>query len=122
MRGRDRGDDRQPEAGAPVSTAAGLVGAVEALEHPLGLLGRQPGAPVTHLHAGEGVAVSRSRADGHRDRRPGGGVTQRVVEQVGYHLPEAGFVTGDDERDALASALTVVVVVAAVAAVACAAA
>ncbi len=53
MRLRDRGDDREPEPGAPRGAGARRIGAVEALEHLLDLLGVMPGP----------LSATESRAD-----------------------------------------------------------
>ena len=49
----DGGHDRQAEPGAALGAAAGRVGAVEALEDPVGLVGRQARALVGDLDGDE---------------------------------------------------------------------
>ena len=82
----------------PSAWRAGRVGPVEALEHPLGLPGRQPGAVVDHLDGGPGPAVQGRGADPDLDRAAGRGVGERVVDQVGQDLAEPLVVAEHDQR------------------------
>ena len=87
----DPARDRQPEPGAAVARGARRVGAVEALEHPLGLGGRDAG-PLVGDHdrgaaGGRGVGAQPHAALGRR-------VADRVVEQVGDHLVQPLGVAG----------------------------
>src|SRR4029453_14304097 len=84
--GHQGGHDRQAEPGAAVGVRARRGGPVEALEHPLGLRGRQPGAVVDPLDGGPGPAVQGRGADPDLDRAAGRGVGERVVDQVGQDL------------------------------------
>ena len=89
MHVRDPGGDRQTEAGATPFVRP----LTEAVEEALGPLGGEPGALV-----GDGerplVAVG---ACGHRHGAAGRAVPDRVVEEVGGDLGEAGPVAGDGE-------------------------
>ena len=96
--GHQGGHDRQAEPGAAVGVRAGRVGPVEALEHPLGLPGRQPGAVVDDLDGGPGPAVQGRGAHPDLDRAAGRGVGERVVDQVGQDLAEPPVVAEHDQR------------------------
>ena len=82
----DRPRDREPEAGAAVARRARPVRPVEALEDPLGLRVRDPGALVVDGDPHR-AAVRRVRAE--PDAAVVGRVAHRVVEQVGHDLVHA---------------------------------
>src|SRR5512133_38366 len=95
--GDQGGHDRQAKAGAAVGGRAGRVGPVEALEHPLGLLGGEPGPVVDDLDGGPGPAVQGREADPDLDRAAGRGVGEGVVDQVGQDLAQPLVVAQHDQ-------------------------
>ena len=88
VRVHQRVHDRQPETGAAAGPRTRRVGAVEPLEHPVGVLAAHAGPLVADLEH-RVVAVG---ADAHRDGRRLGRVLQRVGHQVAQHLPKPGLV------------------------------
>src|SRR5690349_9077516 len=101
----DVADDGEPEAGPARLAAAGVVDAVEPLEHPLEVARRDADAVVDHRDP-DALAVG---ARAHLDDRAAVGVLHGVVEQVregGHELApvaeqsEAGVGLGDVEGDA----------------------
>jgi hypothetical protein len=86
--------DREPEPGAAVRGRAGLVGAVEALEHALGLRRRDARAAIEDLEPR--VAVPPGGADEHA--RAGRRVADRVRDEVAEHLLQAMLVGVENER------------------------
>ena len=91
---RDRGDQRQAEAGAAGGPGARGVAAGEALEGVVGEPGGESGSVVVH-HDPHAVLVRRRR---DRHRRAGRGVVPRVAEQVGDHLVQPLLVADDGHR------------------------
>jgi hypothetical protein len=97
VRGRDRVHDGQPEPGAAGRGGTGCVAADEPLEQPGLEIGgdTRPVVGDTEHHCAHG----RIRlGEGYRHRGAGRGVTARIAEQVGEHLPEAVLVPADQHR------------------------
>ena len=94
VRGDDRRHDGEPEAGAALAALAPALGAPEALEQRVGVVGRQAGAVVAHLEA----HVRAVGGDADLDRRLGRGVDERVAQQVGEHLAQLVGVAHHDGR------------------------
>src|SRR5918993_1282219 len=95
--GDEGGHDGQPETGAAGRPGARLVGPVEALEHPLGLLGGEPRAVVDDLDGGARRSVEGRGHDPDLDRAAGRGVGEGVVDQVGQHLAQPLVVAEHDQ-------------------------
>ena len=94
MRVRDRGHDRETEAGAALRARARRLAAVEALEDALGLLVGESRTLVCHLDHGAPVVAR----DSHLRRGRGRRVRAHVCEQVVDHLAQALGVALDDDR------------------------
>ena len=89
--GHERSDDGQAQPGPAVATA-GLVGAVEPFEDsrcfaPASCRGPRQRPPGPHC---PGRLLVNPAGDPDRDRCPRRRVPQRVSDQVGYDLPQAG--------------------------------
>ncbi len=100
-------DDREPEAGPAFVAGAGLIRPVETLEDPGQVLARNPGSRVAHAQAHAGALWPPVKGDAPAAR----GITERVIEEVGEHLPHRvriGLhqqrIGGDIERKVDASA------------------
>ena len=76
-------DDRQPE---PAAVGAVAGAAVEAVEHPRSLLGRNPGPAVAHLERGPRAVAEHGNVDATRRGR----VAHRIVDQIGEQGPQRG--------------------------------
>src|SRR3984957_10851759 len=99
----DRADYREPEAGPAGGAVAGRVGAVEAVEDQLALIGGNAGTVVRHdethtiaLDRGDIEADEPVRRGGVLDR-VAGEVTQRLGESVGVGTEGAGGDWGELE-------------------------
>jgi hypothetical protein len=97
--GHEGGDDRQTQSGPSVVTA-GRVGSVEPFEYSRCFFWRHAWAVVSDRqdHTASAGLVVNPAGNLDRDRRPSRRVLQRVSDQVGDDLPQAGFVTDDDGR------------------------
>src|SRR5215217_6765540 len=80
----DAGHDRQPEPGAGLAALAPALGAPETLEERVRIFGREAGAVVADLEAH--LAVLAADVDLHRG--VGGGVDERVADEVPEHLAQ----------------------------------
>ena len=87
------GDDGEPEPGAGAAALAARLGAPEAVEQRVAVVGRQAGAVVAHLEAD---LARRSRATGTSIGVPGGRVHERVAHQVRRAPGGAGGGRRDD--------------------------
>ena len=90
----DPGHDREAEAGAALAALAAALGAPEALEQRVGVVGGQAGAVVAHLEPD----LLLPGADADVDRAPGGRVHERVAQQVAEHLAQLVGVAEHDRR------------------------
>ena len=89
MRRRDRAHDRQPEPGSRPRPRSCPIPAREALERPVGEVGRYPVALVRHLD-GQPAALGAGR-----ERHLALPVAQRVVHQVAHGLAQSQLVRVD---------------------------
>src|SRR6478609_628551 len=87
----DRAGDAEPEPAPSGCPLAPRLAAVEPVEHPLALLGRDAGAVVVDVY--DEPAALGVRGEGHPARRPG--VPVRVAEQVADDLGEQVGVGAD---------------------------
>ena len=78
------GHDREPEPGAALAALAPALGAPEALEQRVRVVGGEAGAVVADLEPDLAVLA----ADGDVDRAAGGRVHERVADEVAEHLAQ----------------------------------
>lgn len=75
---RDVFGDGKPQAGAAGFTGASLVDAIEALEEPRQVFGRDAGAEVANVKFDAALAIPRTQDD----LPAGGGILHRILNQV----------------------------------------